>query len=103
MCPPQGAWRNTPARAIEPERLGDAPPPVEKHIDVAVHRIEPKASYGTGKGIERAVHVEALNDDEHAHRWRPAQHARRTRTIFRSVSTAQVSSNSTRTSPLEST
>ncbi len=65
---------DAPARAIEPEHLGQAAALVEKEGEVTVDGVETKATNGTSERIEATAHVERLDGDEDAKGGGEAQH-----------------------------
>ncbi|MFT3768501.1 MAG: hypothetical protein QM820_23895 [Minicystis sp.] len=85
-----------PARAVEPDRFGDAPPLVEEEVEVPVDGIEVEATYGASQRVERSAHVDGLDGDEDTDRGREGQHARSARTRRTRVSSRKSSASSIR-------
>lgn len=67
---------DTPARAVEPQGLGEAATLVEEEVEVAVDRIQAQAADGAGERVEGAAHVERFHGDEDTNSGREAQHDR---------------------------
>lgn len=87
--------QHAPARAIKPQRPGEAAILAEKEVEMTVDRVEAEASHGAGEGVEGAAQVEGVDGDKDTDRGGPGQHARSTRTRRARDSSWKWSSSST--------